>query len=123
MNKTRGRGRPKALGPDSPLREVCLKLRRFGLYKETIADILEVSSRTIRDEELRDPDFAAQMEESKTSAAAYCIGKLIENVQAGNQRAIEYYLERILHMYPRQVLEHHGSLDNNVRFFVPKPPP
>jgi hypothetical protein len=106
--------RPQELGPDSSKRRICLNLRRLGLYKETIADLLEIDSKTIRNTEDRDDDFAEQMEDAKGEAVLFGLGKLLDNVRKGQQRAIEYYLDRILKLHQKSIVELQGRVEGTV---------
>ncbi len=83
-------GRPPAM--DEKMKEMALRLAKMGFYKNVISDLLGISSRTMRREEKSDAEFGRAMDHSQSETLIFCVGKLFQNVNNGNQRAIEYFL-------------------------------
>jgi len=86
------KGRPRKF--DDTLKKFAVKFAKVGFTKEYLCRILDVDSSTLYREFERDPDFYNTINISIQEAHLSVIGKLFENVYKGNQRAIEYVLDR-----------------------------
>jgi hypothetical protein len=77
------------------VKAIVLNLAKAGLSQAFIARQVMpglVSEDTITREKRRDRAFADAIDNGRSSAIAFCMTKLIQNVGHGNQGAIEFYL-------------------------------
>jgi len=84
-------GRPTKRTPEVE-RVVCDALR-LGLSFVSAAGIAGIHPDTLREWRREDPDFSATCEKAKGEGKRFVVGKLIENVKAGNVTAQIFWLK------------------------------
>jgi hypothetical protein len=77
---------------DEQQKELFIRLVEFGFYENIACDLLGVNNSTLTREKKRDADFAAKIHNAQLGALTSVLSKLFVNINAGNQRAIEYFL-------------------------------
>lgn len=103
---------PKPVFSNTRVRDIAIRLAGFGLHQRTIADWLGITEDTIQNAKKRDPEFSEQFSSKSVNAKSFAIAKLIENVQKGDQRAIEYFLKHIARIETPIEIKHSGDSEN-----------
>lgn len=97
-------GKPFIFDTSPHLRTVAMNLANMGLYQMTIADWMGIDRKTLSRQMKRDMELDQAIRSGPAVARAWSLAMLRQNCERGNQRALEYYMERILKVVPRDGL-------------------
>lgn len=86
-------GRPAIQLPEDAEAQI-KRLASLGLTQEDIADFLEISERTLRNRFTTDPKLVAAFAKGRANGRANAAGKLRKLMDAGDFRAISFFLAR-----------------------------